>query len=155
MVEIEAPGGVRWNSGWLRSSDVLLPERPSIDLLFSVDSTFFEQVKSTSTRVHISFALAEFPAKETRRITAAAGEFAVPSGALCAIDSVEYYRSLRCRSALTRPFLVVSTIAGETTCPPREDLKAAPPGTVFSGVNWNPAAARGGAWNQSGYDFLY
>jgi hypothetical protein len=142
-VEIEAPGGMRWNSGWLRSSDVLLPELPSIDVLFSVDSTFFEQVKSTSTRVHISFALAEFPAKETRRITAAAGEFAVPSGVLCAIDSVEYYRSLRCRSPLTGPFLVVSTIAGETTCPPREDLKAAPPGTVFSGVNWNRAAARG------------
>jgi hypothetical protein len=142
MVEIEAPGGMRWNSGWLRSSDMLLPERPSIDVLFSVDRTFFEQVKSTSTRVHISFALAEFPAKETRRITAAAGEFAVPSGALCAIDSVVDYRSLRCRSPLTRPFLVVSTIAGETTCPPREDLKAAPPGTVFSGVIWNPAAGR-------------
>ena len=142
MVEIEAPGGMRWNSGWLRSSDVLLPERPSIDVLFSVDSTFFEQVKSSSAKVHISFALAQFPAKETNRIIAAAGEFAVPSGALCAVDSVVDYPPLRCRSPLTTPFLVVSTIAGETTCPPREDMKAAPPGTVFSGVNWNPAAAR-------------
>jgi hypothetical protein len=141
MVEIEAPGGMRWNSGWFRSSDLLLPERPSIDVLFSVDSTFFEQARSSSTRVHISFALAAFPAKETRRITASAGEFAVPSGALCAIDSVGY-SSLRCRSPLTRPFLVIRTIAGETTCPPREDMKAAPPGTVFSGVNWNPSAAR-------------
>jgi hypothetical protein len=141
MVEIEAPDGMRWNSGWLRSSDVLLTERPSINVFFSVDSTFFEQVKSTSTRVHISFALAEFPAKETRRITAAAGEFAVPGGALCAIVR-DGYGAIECRSPLTRPFLLVSTIAGETTCPPREDLKAAPPGTVFSGVIWNPAAAR-------------
>jgi hypothetical protein len=37
MVEIEAPGGMGWNSGWFRSSDVLLTERPSTNVFFDVD----------------------------------------------------------------------------------------------------------------------
>jgi len=142
MVEIEAPGGLRWNSGWFKSSDFMLPNRPFTDLRFSVDSAFFEQIKSSLATVRISFALAAFQAKETLRITATAGEFAVPGGALCAIDR-DGFSVLQCRPPLTRPFLVVSTLADETTCPPGEDEKAAPPGTVFSAVNWNlePAPA--------------
>jgi len=142
MVEIEAPGGLLWNSGWFKSSDFLLPARSFTDLRFSVDSAFFEQVKSSSARVHISFALAAFEAKETRRIPAAAGEFAVPGRALCAIDQ-DGSGALQCLSPLRTPFLVVSTIAGETTCPPGEDEKAAPPGTVFSAAirNWESAPA--------------
>jgi hypothetical protein len=140
MVEIEAPGGLLWNSGWFKSSDFLLQARSFTDLRFSVDSAFFEQVKSSSARVHISFALAAFEAKETRRIPAADGEFAVPGRAFCAIDQ-DGSSALQCRSPLRRPFLVVSTIAGETTCPPGEDEKAVPPGTVFSAVNRNWEAA--------------
>jgi hypothetical protein len=142
LVEIEAPGGMRWNSGWFRSSDFLLPDRPFTDLRFSVDSAFFEQIKLSPARVHISFALAALQAKETRRLTAATGEFAVRREALCAIDR-DGFSALQCRSPLTRPFLVVSTLADETTCPPGEDEKAAPPGTVFSAVNrnWESAPA--------------
>ncbi len=142
MVEIEAPGGMRWNSGWFRSSDFLPPDRPSVGILFSLDDAFFEQVKASSAKVHISFALTVFQAKETRRITTPAGEFAVPGGALCAIDR-DGFSTLRCRSALTRPSFMVSMIAGETTCPPREDDKAVPPGTIFSAGNgnWKPAPA--------------
>ena len=145
LVEIEAPGGLRWNSGWFRSSDFLLPDRPFTDLRFSVDSVFFEQTTSSPARVHISFALAALQAKETRRTTAATGEFAVPGEALCAIDR-DGFSALQCRSPLTRPFLVVSTLADETTCPPGEDEKAAPPGTVFSAVNrnWESAPAEFG-----------
>jgi hypothetical protein len=136
MVEIEAPPGMQWNSGWFRSSAFLSSARPATDIWFSVDSAFFEQVKSSLVKVHISFALAAFPAKETRRITAADGEFAVLGGALCAIDQ-DGSSALQCRSPMTRPFLVASTLSDETTCPPGEDEKAAPPGTAFSGVNWN------------------
>ena len=136
MVEIEAPGELRWNSGWFRSTDFLLPGRRYADAWFSVDSAFFDQIKSISANVHISFALAALPPKETRQITTAAGEFAVPGGALCAIER-EGYAGLRCRSPLTTPFLLVSTLADETTCPPAEDEKATPPGTVFSAMNGN------------------
>jgi hypothetical protein len=136
MVEVEAPGGMRWNSGWFRSGDFLPPDRPSVDILFSLDDAFFEQVKASPAKVHISFALTVSQAKETRRITAAAGEFAVPGGALCAIDR-DGFSTLRCRWALTRPFFMLSMIAGETTCPPRENDKAVPPGAIFSAGNGN------------------
>jgi hypothetical protein len=140
MVDIEAPGGMGWNSGWFRSSDFLPPDRPFVDVLFSLDDAFFEQVKASSARVHISFALTVSQAKETRRITTAAGEFAVPGGALCAIDR-DGFSTLRCRSPLMRRSFMVSTIAGETTCPPREDQKEAPPGTIFSTVNGSSGSA--------------
>ena len=140
MVEIEAPGGMRWNSGWFRSSDFLLPERSFIDLRFSVDSAFFEHVKSSPARVHVVFALAALQSKETRRVTATAGDFTVPGGALCVIDRYGF-SAIQCRSPLTRSFFVVSTIAGETTCPSEEDEKRTRPGTVFSTVNWNRAPA--------------
>jgi hypothetical protein len=142
MVEIEAPGELRWNSGWFRSSDFLLPGRSFVDVWFSVDSAFFDQVKSISATAHISFALAALQPKETRQITAASGEFAVPGGALCAIER-DGYAGLRCRSPLTRSFLVVSTLADQTTCPPAEDEKATPPGTVFSAMdgNWTSTPA--------------
>ena len=136
MMEIEAPAGMQWNSGWFRSSAFLSSARPVTDIWFSVDSAFFDQIKSISANVHISFALAALPPKETRQITTAAGEFAVPGGALCAIER-EGYAGLRCRSPLTTPFLLVSTLADETTCPPAEDEKATPPGTVFSAMNGN------------------
>ena len=53
------------------------------------------------------------------------------------------FSALQCLSPLRTPFLVVSTIAGETTCPPGEDEKAAPPGTIFSAAlrNREPAPA--------------
>ena len=134
MVEIEAAGERRWNSGWFRSGDVLLPGRTSAEVGFSVDSIFFEQVKSLSAKVRISFALAVLQPKETREIAAAAGDFAIPSGALCAIVR-DGYAGLQCRSPLTRPFLVVSTISDQTTCPPADDEKVTPPATVFSAMN--------------------
>ncbi len=142
MVEIDSPGGMRWNSGWFRSSDFLLPGRPFADVQFSVDSAFFDQFKSISARAHISFALAAIQSKETRQVTATAGEFAVPGGALCAIER-DGYAGLRCRSPLMRPFLVVSTLADRTTCPPAEDEKATPPGTAFSSMdgNWTSTPA--------------
>jgi hypothetical protein len=51
------------------------------------------------------------------------------------------FSTLRCRSPLMRRSFMVSTIAGETTCPPREDQKEAPPGTIFSTVNGSSGSA--------------
>jgi hypothetical protein len=45
MVEIDAPGGMHWNSGWFRSSDFLPPDRPFVDVLFSLDNVFFRTSK--------------------------------------------------------------------------------------------------------------
>jgi len=145
MIDIEAPGGLHWNSGWNRSFSELLPAQPTTETYFAVDKAFFEQVKSTSAKVHISFALTAFGPTEVRRVAATADAFAVPGGALCAIHP-ENRDLLRCRSPLKTPFLAVSTRSEETTCLISGKEKTVPPGTVFYAWNrsWNPTPANFG-----------
>jgi hypothetical protein len=79
MLTIEAPGGQRWSSGWRAGGPHLLPIYQHTRTGFTVDKDFFERVKTTPVRLHISFALAEFREKEVQRIVATAGVFAVPA----------------------------------------------------------------------------
>jgi hypothetical protein len=139
IVEIETPGGLHWNSGWFRSSLFLLPAQTHADVSLAVDKVFFDQVKSSSAKVHISFALTAFQSKETLRITVGGGEFTTPGNAWCSI--YPEISGLQCRSALMTPFLLVTTLSEESTCPLQENEKAATPGTIFSALNWNRGVA--------------
>jgi hypothetical protein len=136
MVDIEASGGLHWNSGWNTSSLELLPFQPTTKAYFAVDKAFFEQVKSSSAKVHILFALTRFGPTEVRRVVAVADAFAVPGGALCLIYQ-ENRDLLRCRSPLKTPFLVVSARAEETTCSLGEDEKTMRPETMFYSSTWS------------------
>jgi hypothetical protein len=140
MVDIEAPGGLHWNSGWNRSFSELLPAQPTAETYFGVDKAFFEQVKSTLAKVHISFALTAFGPTGVRRVAATAAAFAVPGGALCAIYPGNR-DLLQCRSPLKTQFLVVSTRSEETTCLIAGDEKTIPPGTVFYAWTWRRDSA--------------
>jgi hypothetical protein len=140
MIDIEAPGGLHWNSGWNRSFSELLPAQPTTETHFGVDKAFFEQVKSTLAKVHISFALSAFVPTEVRRVAAMADAFAVPGGALCALYPENRYL-LQCRSPLKTQFLVVSTQSEETTCLSAGNAKTIPPRTVFYAWNWSRDSA--------------
>jgi len=143
-VEIETPGGLHWNSGWFGSSLSLLPAQTHADAAFRIDRAFFDQVKSSSAKVHISFALTAFQAKETRRITVGGGEFTAPGNAWCSI--YPEISGLQCRSPLKSPFLLVTTLSEESTCPLQENERTATPGTIFSALNrsWGAAPAEFG-----------
>lgn len=144
-VRIETPGGLRWNSGWGGFLSFLLPAQPYTDTSFAVDRAFFEQVKSSSAKLHISFALTAFRAKEVHRIAATADEFTAPGGVLCWIMP-EPSDALQCLSPLKSPNLVVTTLSEDTTCPLRENEKTATPGTTYSAWsrNWGTAPAEFG-----------
>jgi hypothetical protein len=135
VVEIEGPGGLLWNSGRFRSWLFLLPAQTHTQIYFGVDKAFFEQVKSGTVQVKISFALTAFQAKETHRVVVTANEFGAPGNAWCSIYPED--PTLHCRSALKTPFVLVTTLAEETTCPVQENEKNAPPGTIFSALNWS------------------
>jgi hypothetical protein len=135
LVEIEGPGGLPWNSGWFRSSLFLLPGQTHTEISFGVDKMFFEQVKSSTVKLSASFALTAFQAKETHRIVLTANEFRAPGNAWCSI--YPEYPTLYCRSAVKAPFVLATTLAEETTCPLQENEKNAPPGAIFSALNWN------------------
>jgi hypothetical protein len=140
IVEIENPGGLHWNSGWFASSLFLLPAQTHADVSLAVDKVFFDQVKSSSAKVHISFALTAFQSKETRRITVEGGEFSTPGNAWCSI--YPEISGLQCRSPLKTPFLLVTALSEESTCPLQENEKAVTPGTIFSALTWNRGVAR-------------
>jgi hypothetical protein len=57
MVEIEAPGGLHWNSGWQGYGSSPLPDQPYTATWFGVDKGFFEKVTSSPVKLHIWFAL--------------------------------------------------------------------------------------------------
>jgi hypothetical protein len=135
VVEIGGPGGLLWNSGWFRSSLFLLPAQTHTEISFGVDKAFFEQVKSSTVQVSVSFALTAFQAKETHRVVVTANEFGTPGNAWCSIYPED--PTLHCRSALKTPFVLVTTLAEETTCALQENEKNAPPGTIFSALNWS------------------
>ena len=139
IVEIENPGGLRWNSGWFRSSLFLLPAQTHADVSLAVDKVFLDQIKSSSAKVHISFALTAFQSKEARRITVGGGEFSAPGNAWCSI--YPEISGFQCPSALMTPFLLATTLSEESTCPLQENEKAATPGTIFSALNWNRGVA--------------
>lgn len=135
VVEIEGPGGLLWNSGWFRSSLFLLPAQTHTEISFGVDKGFFERVKSSTVKVSAAFALTAFQAKATHRVGVTTNEFGTPGNAWCSIYPED--PTLHCRSALKTPFVLVTTLANETTCPLQESEKNAPPGTIFAALNWS------------------
>jgi hypothetical protein len=134
MVEIEAPGGLRWQSGWQHGySNPLPPSQLDTYARFGVEKGFFEKVKSSSAKLHIWFALSIFRVKEINHIVLPTGEFTTPDGALCSINSYEEQpNNLQCRSAREHS-VYVTTVSEETTCPKRQDERVVPPGTIFLG----------------------
>jgi hypothetical protein len=134
MVEIEA-ADTRWNSGWFRIPMHFLPTQDKSQLSFAVDKPFFERVKNTPSTLHISFALTGFHAQEVRRVVAANGDFEVPGEVICSMwwqDS----RSLRCRTPLGRPFLALTVLPEESTCPRDESQKDQSDNAALSAVQW-------------------
>jgi len=140
MVDIEAPGGLRWNSSWQGYNSVVLPAQSYTDTSFAMDKGFFERVKSISAKLHIWFALTTFRAKEVHRIVAGADEFTAAAGTLCSIPNkfTRQPNTLLCRSALKLPFLLVTTLSEETTCPLRSFEEAGLPRTFFASSQWDP-----------------
>jgi hypothetical protein len=154
-VSIQTPDGMSWNSGWVGNASILFPAQPHSDAMFAVDKTLFEQVKSNSATINISFALAAFKSTEVDRIVAADREFAAPGGLACwAVPEIG--NILQCRSPMRGPLLEVTALSSETTCssdanlkwllpgtisPGVENVASLPTDTVFAGLNWNRDAA--------------
>lgn len=140
IVDIEARGGLYWKSGWQQGYfSIVLPAESHTDTSFAVDKRFFERVKSSSAKLHIGFVLATLRAKEVHRIVMPAYGFTGPDGILCFSDTLARQpNTLQCRSALKLPFLLVTTLSEETTCPLHSGEEAGPPRTFFASSRWNP-----------------
>ena len=143
LVQIEAPGGLRWESGWERGGMNLLPDESSTLTTFEMDKSSFERMKSAEATVHLSFAMTAIEPSELRQIPVSGGVFSVPGGAYCWIQP-ESLSGLVCRAPLRSPFLVASTNIDESTCGMAESPNETSSGTIFYGWNWNGYSGPGG-----------
>lgn len=139
MLDVEA-AGTHWNSGWFRTYWPVLPTQTDSEFPFSVDKSFFEQVKNVPATLHISFALTGFRAQETKQIVAPLGDFHVPGEAICSMWPEEM-RALHCRAPIKTPFLLLGVLSPESTCS-RADNDQAENGALF-GANWRPNSSVG------------
>jgi hypothetical protein len=116
MLTVQSPDGLRWNSGWKRSYLHVLPNQPRSHLDFEMKKDFFEIIKSTAVKAHISLALTAFHEKDAKQIVATDGEFAVPDVGLCSIEPEYSSSSVRCRYPFRAPSLLTTIASSTTTC---------------------------------------
>jgi hypothetical protein len=120
MVSLEAPNGLRWNSGWVSHGTELFPDETTLQVPFSLKKAFFAQMKSASVKARISLALAEYRDKNRRDFVTPRGEFLMSDVGICSADTA-YAREIRCRAPLRTPSsMLITSDLSATTCPARE-----------------------------------
>lgn len=130
---IRAPGGQRWTSGWHGGGGHWLPNRQYDQTSITIDRDFFERVKFTPVKVHITYALAPAHARETTRTVPQPGQFAVPGEGRCTFVPFNPEMIL-CAFPLKSPTLLVSVKSDEITCAQRQNHSWLSPGTI--GYGW-------------------
>ena len=120
-VLLEAPNGLRWNSGWVSYGQTeLFPDQWGTQVSFTLKKAFFEQVKSAPVRARISLALAEYRDKNRRDFVTPRGEFLMSDVGVCSADKA-YKREIHCRAPLRTPSsMLITSDLSANTCPARE-----------------------------------
>ena len=120
-VSLEAPNGLRWNSGWVSYGQTeLFPDQGGTQVSFSLKKAFFEQVKSAPVKARISLALTEYRDKNRRDFVTPRGEFLMSDVDICSADTA-YEREIHCRAPLRTPSsMLITSDLSATTCPARK-----------------------------------
>jgi hypothetical protein len=137
MVAIEAPGNVKWNSGWVSQATFLYPGQKDVQLTFELPRAFYERAKSLSVKTRVSLIMTVYHDKNKREFVIPAGEFVLPEVGLCSAK-FGYSNLVHCRAALKKPSsLLVSSDLSLSTCPARERELPAQPGEMGHAWEFN------------------
>jgi hypothetical protein len=120
LLTVEAPGGLKWISGWKRESLLLTPDQQSAIPYFAVKKEFFERVKSAPAKIHLALAVSVLRGGDLKSVRAGEGEFAVPGGGICLVPRRDG-AGVQCRFPLRLSSFMVETESSATTCPPSHD----------------------------------
>ncbi len=130
MVAIEAPDGLRWNSGWRSLGWSLFRENKGAGISFSLKKNLFERIKSLPVKADISLALSVSRDQNRREFVVPQGEFVMPDVGFCTAR-VSWISDIECRSALRTPSsLLVTYDISQTACQGREGELRAKPGEI-------------------------
>ena len=140
MVTIDAGGGLRWSSAWQRGGGpFLFPGRAQSNVDFAVDRDFFERTKTLPVAVQFSFVISVSRQKDGRRVFITNKDFAAPRVGFCWTQSATT-NTIGCRYPPRVPaYLMISTVAEETTCTVSDEERPRLVGTTLYG--WTSLAA--------------
>ncbi len=132
MVAIEAPDGLRWNSGWRSLGWSLFRENKGAGISFTLKKKLFERIKSFPVKADISLALTVSRDQNRREFVVPQAEFVIPDVGFCAARGWDGWRAdIDCRSALRTPSsLLVTYDISQTACQVREGELRAKPGEI-------------------------
>jgi hypothetical protein len=137
FVSVDAPGGVKWNSGWKSPGLFLFPEQKNARIDFAMQRKVFDRLQSTPVDLRFSVAFTLFHDGDQQSLVLPRGEFAISDGALCSIDR-GYAPNIRCRAPLRRPpFLLMTTDMANATCPLQKGEVPPSPGDIARGWTQN------------------
>jgi hypothetical protein len=140
MVDIEAPDGLHWNSGWMSRRLSLFPEQKSTRIDFSLKRNIFDHMSSSPVKVQVSLAFTLFHDANRREFVTPSGEFTMPDVGRCSTES-SYSRGIHCLAPLREPkSLLMSADMSMSTCPVLEGESRANHGEI--GRDWT---RRGGS----------
>jgi hypothetical protein len=113
-VEIEGPGGFRWDSGW-GPDRLRLHDQEYFRFSIMLEPALYERVKEVPVKLRISFAMTDFDTQETHEIDVSEDEFPVKNLGLCGLSNHRW--DITCRYALRLPGYIAATSATQSTCP--------------------------------------
>jgi hypothetical protein len=137
FVTIDAPDGLRWDSGWKSPGIFLFPEQKDTRVNFTLKRKFFKRVQSSQVKLRLSVAFTLFQDENRRPFVVPRGEFAVPNVGLCSVLPV-YVPRIECLAPLRQPsFLLMTTDMSKNTCPLGEGESPWSPGEIARGWTQN------------------
>ncbi len=126
-VSLEAPDGLRWNSGWVSPGTKFFSDQTNLSpgsfmrtgITFTLKRSFFEQVKSEPVKARISLALTEYRIENRREFVIPPGEFLMPDVGICSAETTyPTDMEIHCRAPLRRPTsTLIAADLSATTCP--------------------------------------
>jgi hypothetical protein len=134
MVDLEAPQGLQWNSGWKSPGLSLFPDQKSIRIDFTLKRTVFERIRSAPVRLRLSIAFTLFHDTNRREFVTPHGVFVMVDVGVCSTEPT-YSRGMHCLAPLRRPkSLLISADMSMSTCPVLEGESPATHGEIAR--NW-------------------
>jgi hypothetical protein len=119
MVILDAPNGLRWNSGWKSQGLSFFSGDKMIRLNFSLKKSVFDRFTSSAVNLRLSMAFSQSHETNRRDFVTPSGWFRMPEVGLCSTEP--YYREIHCLAPLRGPKpLVISADMSTSTCPLRE-----------------------------------
>ncbi len=137
LVTIDAPDGLRWDSGWKSPGIFLFPEQKNTRVDFTLKRKLFERMQSSRVNLRLYVAFTLFRDKDRRQFVVPRDKFVLSNVGLCSAEP-GYVPTIHCLAPLRQPsFLLLTTDMSAYTCPLGKGESPASAGELARGWSQN------------------